>query len=138
MASSREWRWVLKIQVCWLTCTVWDAIANEVTESSLSYPSAFNLSLLWHWSAEPSFHVCGLLIFPLLVNSKTFMYSSFALSETVVRALLGRWCCCGPENAQYCSDFCYRITCIMFWSPCIDLEKVPSSPVCGLKEIFSL
>lgn len=65
----------LKIQVCWLTCTVWDAITNEVTENSLSsYPSAFNLSLLGHWSAEPSFHVCGLLIFPLLGNSKIFFY----------------------------------------------------------------
>lgn len=59
-------------------------------------------------------------------------------SETVVRAMLGRWCWCGPENAQYCSDFCYRIICIMYWSPCADLEKVPSSPACGLKEMFSL
>lgn len=45
------------------------------TESSLSsYPSVFNFSLLWYWSAEPSFHVCGLFIFPLLGNSKTFIY----------------------------------------------------------------
>lgn len=109
------------------------------TESSLSsYPSVFNFSLLWYWSAEPSFHVCGLFIFPLLGNSKTFIYLLFALSETVVRAVLGRWCWRGPENAQYCSDFCYRITGIMYLIPYIDHEKVPSSPACGSMEIFSL
>lgn len=56
-------------------------------------------------------------------------------SVTVVKAVLRRWHWCWLRNGWYCSEFCYRIICIVYWRPRVDLEKVVTSFACGLEEV---